>query len=218
MDELDAGFLEPLPANRAFERAVGAAVRFGVARPEHDHLGLFEPVLDGAVGLRLADAHRAAPVMRRAPVPAFPAVRVVMHLGHADRVLELAQRAQVVADVAPRVMRRMAARDRAVAMHRLLPRDLVRDDVERFVPADALVTRDAAVLRVALAVRIEVDALHRIQDPVGRIDGRLDGLAVRGERRLARRRELLAFRFDASTVAGRGRRTRSASCERSCRP
>ena len=134
--------------------------------------------------------------MRRAPVPAFPAVGVVVHLRHADRVLELAQRGEVVADVAPRVMRRVAARDRAVAVHRLLPRDLVRDDVERFVPADALVTGDAAVLRVALAVRVEVDSLHRIQDPVRRIDGRLDGLAVRGERSPARRRELLAFRFD----------------------
>ena len=194
--DLDAGFVEPLPANRAFERAVGAAVRFGIARPEHDHLGFFEQVLDGPVGLRLADAHRAAPVMRRAPVPAFPAVGVVVHLGHADRVLELAKRGEVVADVAPRVMRRVAARDRAVAVHRLLPCDLGRDDVERLVPADALVTGDAAVLRVALAVRVEVDALHRVQDPVGRIDGRLDGLAVRGERSPARRRELLAFRFD----------------------
>jgi hypothetical protein len=134
--------------------------------------------------------------MRRAPVPAFPAVRVVMDLGHADRVFEFAQRAQVVADVAPRVMRRVAARDRAVAVHRLLPRDLVRDDVERFIPADALVTRDAAVLRIALAVRIEIDALHRIEDPVGRVDRRFDGLAVRGERRLTRRRELLPFRLD----------------------
>ena len=134
--------------------------------------------------------------MRRAPVPAFPAVGVVVHLGHADRVLELAKRGEVVADVAPRVVRRVAARDRAVAVHRLLPRDLGRDDIERFVPADALVTGDAAVLRIALAVRVEVDSLHRVQDPVRRIDGRLDGLAVRGERSPARRRELLALRFD----------------------
>ena len=93
-------------------------------------------------------------------------------------------------------MRRVAARDRAVAVHGLLALDLVRDDVERFVPADALVARDAAILRIPLAVRIEVDPLHRIQDPVGRVDGRLDGLTVRGERRPARRRELLAFRLD----------------------
>src|SRR6185503_18379413 len=31
VDELDAGLFEPLPANRAFERAVRAAVRLGVA-------------------------------------------------------------------------------------------------------------------------------------------------------------------------------------------
>ena len=134
--------------------------------------------------------------MRHAPIPAFPAVRVVVDLGHADRVLELAQRGEVIADVAPGVMGRVAARDRAVAVDGLLALDLVGDDVERLLPADALVTGDAAVLGVPLAVRIEVDSLHRIKNPIGRIDGRLDGLAVRRERRPARRRELLAFGFD----------------------
>src|SRR5207344_20629 len=78
VDELDAGFLEPLPPDRALERAIRAAVRLRVARPEHDHLGFLETVLDGAVRLTLSDAPRAAPVVRCAPIPAFPAVRVVV--------------------------------------------------------------------------------------------------------------------------------------------
>ena len=167
VDELDPGLVEPLPPDRALERAVGAAVRFGIARPEDDHFGVLEAILHRPVGLRLPHAHRPAPVVRRAPVPAFPAIGVVVHLGHADGVLELAQRAQVVADVPPGVVRRVTAGDRARAVNRLLPLDLVRDDVERFVPAYALVTGYAAILRVAFAVGIEVHALHRMENPVG---------------------------------------------------
>ncbi len=167
MYDLDAGVIEPLPAYRSLERAIGAAVRFRVARPEDDHLGLFEAILDGAVGLALADAHRTSPVVGRTPVPAFPTVWIVVNLGHADRVLEFSQRAQVVTDVAPGVVRRVTAGDRARTMDGLLPLDLVSDDVQSVVPADALVAGHATVFGVALAVGVEVDALHRIEQPVG---------------------------------------------------
>ncbi len=88
VDDLDARALEPLAAHRALERAVGARGRFRVGRPEHDHLAVLQAVLDRAVVLALADAQAVAPVMRRAPVPAFPAVGVVVHLGVADRIHE----------------------------------------------------------------------------------------------------------------------------------
>ncbi len=93
-------------------------------------------------------------------------------------------------------MRAVGRRDRArpvLALHAL---DLGSDDVERLVPGDALVAGDSAVLRVALAVRIEVDALHRIEAAVGRVDDRLEVLAVGRERGLARRRVALAARLD----------------------
>ena len=57
---------------------------------------------------------------------------------------------------------------------RLHALDLAGDDVERLVPADALVARLAAVLRIALAVRVEIDALHRVSRRSLRIDDRLD--------------------------------------------
>src|SRR6185312_12942390 len=100
--------LQPLPAHRAFLRAVGAARRFGIGRPEHDHVAILQTVLDRAVGFGLADAQRMAPMMHRAPIPAFPAVGIVMHGGVADGVLEAVERREVVADIAPGMMRAMA--------------------------------------------------------------------------------------------------------------
>ena len=94
-------------------------------------------------------------------------------LGEADEVEEPVERAQVVADVSPGVMRTMAERDRAwpkIALHAL---ELADDDVEGFVPADALVAGNPAIVRVPLAIGIEIDALHRIQQTVLRIDQRL---------------------------------------------
>ena len=118
-----------------------------------------------------------------------------MHLGHADAFSNFLQRAKVVADVAPGVVRGMAAGDRARAVHRLLTLDLVRDDIERFVPADPLVAGYAAILGIAFAVRIEIHALHRVEQSIGRVDNRLDVLPVRRERGLARRRESLPLRL-----------------------
>ena len=94
VDHLDAelGVLQPLPAHGAFLGAVGARSRFRVRRPRHDHVAVLQAVLDRAVGFRLADAQRVAPVMHGAPVPAFPGVRIVVYARHADRVGEAEQR------------------------------------------------------------------------------------------------------------------------------
>src|SRR5450759_2985292 len=86
--DLDAELLQPLPAHRAFLRAIGAAGGFGIGGPEHDHLAVLQQILDGAVSFTLADAHRVAPVVRGAPVPAFPAVRVMVDGRVADGIGE----------------------------------------------------------------------------------------------------------------------------------
>ncbi len=119
-----------------------------------------------------------------------------MHARHADRVGEAEQRREVVADIAPGVVRAVRDRDGAGAVLALLALDLVGDELDRLLPGDAHVAGLAAVLRIALAVRIEVDALHRIEQPVGRIDDRLGVLPVRRQRGLARRRELHALGLD----------------------
>ncbi len=134
--------------------------------------------------------------MHCAPVPAFPAVGIVVHARHADRIGEAEQRGEVVADVAPGVVRAVRHRDGAGTMLALLAPDLVGDDLDRFVPRDAHVAGLAAVLRIALAVRIEVDPLHRIKQAVRGVDDRLGVLPVRRQRCLARRRELHALGLD----------------------
>ena len=123
--DLDAELrvLQPLPTHGAFLRAVGARGALRIGRPEHDHVAVLQAVLDGAVGFRLADAQRVAPVVHGAPVPAFPAIGIVVHARHADRIGEAVERRQVVADVAPGVMRAVRGGDRAgpvIALQRLI--------------------------------------------------------------------------------------------------
>ena len=196
--DLDAelGILQPLPAHGAFLRAIGAARALGIGGPEHDHVAVLQAIFDRAVGLRLADAQRVAPVMHRAPVPAFPAVGIMVDLGVTAGVAEAEQRGEVITDIAPGVMGTVRHRHDAGTVGALEPLDLARDEVERLRPRNAHVARFAAVLGIALAVRVEVDALHRIEQAIGRINDRLRVLPMRGKRGLARRRELQSARFD----------------------
>ena len=194
--DAELGVLQPLPAHRAFLRAVGAAGALGVRSPEHDHVAVLQAVLDRAVGLRLTDAKRVAPVVDRAPVPAFPAVGIVVDLRIADRIAETEQRGEIIADIAPGMVRAVRDRHHAGSVRRLESLDLAGDEVERLLPGDAHITRLAAVLRVALALRIEIDALHRVKQPIGRIDDRLRILTMGRKRRLPGRRKLEPARLD----------------------
>ena len=119
-----------------------------------------------------------------APVPSLPAVRVGHDLGKAYGIEKPEHGAEVIADVAPVVMRAVADGDGARAAVATDALDFVRNDVEGFVPTDPLITRDAAVLRVARAVGIEIDPLHRIQQPVLAVDQRFGSEPVGGERGL----------------------------------
>src|ERR1700733_16081839 len=110
--------------------------------------------------------------MHRAPIPALPRIWIVMDARHADGVGEPEQRGKIVTDIAPGVMRALREGDRARAVFALLPLDLGGDDPDRLVPGDAHVAGLAAILRIALAVRIEVDPLHRVEQAVRRIDDR----------------------------------------------
>ena len=202
--ELDAEF----PGPRAPLHPLEPVGRVRIAGPEHDHLGFLETVLHGAVELRAPEAQAVAPVVHRAPEPAFPAVGAVHELGDADQVPEAVEGAQVVAEVAPLVVRAVRDRDGARA-HGLGALDLLADDVERFVPADAHEPGLAAILDVAVAVRIEVDPLHRVEQAVLRIQHRLLAHAVRAQRRSPRWRERPAARRD-----GPGRRVLGVEVDR----
>ena len=197
-DHFHPEILEPLPPGRALERGVDAAAGgLGVGRPEHDHLAVLERVLQQVVLLGQAQAVALAPHVRGAPVPALPAIGVVLAVGEAHQVHEAEVGAVPVADVAPHVVRTRRAEDGAGTVLALDPLDLGGHDVERFVPGDGLVAGDTAVLWIAAAGAggagsaggVEVDALERGEDALGRVDqrpvadgvGRAGGLARRGE-------------------------------------
>ena len=194
VDHLDPDLFRPETADRAFQAGIAAGRRLGVGRPEHHQFAILEAVLELSIGLGRAVAHRIAVMVHGAPVPALPAVGIDDHLGRADRIVEPEQRAEVVAEIAPGMVRGMAGEDRAIAVLRLHPPDFGSDDIERLVPGDALVAGNAAILRIARTVRIEVDPLHRIEQSVLRIDGRFVGKTVRTDARLRRRRKSPAAR------------------------
>ena len=75
---LDAELLHPVAPRRALEGGVDAAAGgLGVGRPEDDHLGVLERVLEEVVLLGDAEAMAVAPHRHGAPVPPLPAVGVV---------------------------------------------------------------------------------------------------------------------------------------------
>ena len=217
-DLLDAALLEPQPPGGRLVAAVDAVRGVGVVAPVDHQLGVSQRVLEQVVVLRVAEPPPEAVGVGRAPVPAFPAVRVVQDVGEPDEVEEPRPGRGPVAEVAPVVVRRGPGRDRlgpvlgADALH------LAGDQLERLVPADPLVAGLAAVLRVALPVGVEVDPLHRVEDALVRVDPSPLGQREGRDAGLARRACTPHPRPPASTTPRRRRRTRAAARARSCRP
>ena len=195
-DHLDALLLEPLPPERGFLAGVGAAGGVRVVGPVDDLLRVLQGVAEAIVGLRHAQAPEEPVGVRRAPVPAFPAVGVVEHRGELQHVHEAGEGAHLVAHDAPVVVRRGDAADGRAAVGLLDPHDLLGHDVGGLFPGDALVAGFAAVLRVALAVGVEVHALHGVLDALVRVDAPALRVDVRGERGLLPGRVLLAAGLD----------------------
>src|SRR5262249_9072325 len=100
------------------------------------------------------------------PIPALPRVRIVMDARHTDRLGKTEQRGKVVTDIPPGMMRTVRECDRARTVFSLLPFDLVGDELDRLGPGDSHIIGFAAVLRIAFAIRIEIDAPHRINQPI----------------------------------------------------
>ena len=90
--------------------------------------------------------------------------------------------------------------DRVQAIRFLNAQHLGRDDIGRLVPADPFVLALAPVLRVALALRIPVHALHGIEDAVRRVNALLVRQGERREFRLLLGFELSATGLDAPWV------------------
>ncbi len=149
-------------------------------------------VHDIVVGSHHADV-ALTPHVLRAPVPAFPAV------GVADLLREAAHLVEQQRGAAVRRMHHLA-----LTMAVLLNEDgqrtvrvadacnLVGDDLRSLLPGDAHELALAAILRVALALRIPVDPLQRELDPVRRIGALFVGQTPGSRDRLEERLERLA--------------------------
>ncbi len=196
-DHLHAQLLEPVAASRALEGGVDASAgALRVGRPEDEHLGVLQRVLEEVVLLGDAEAVAEAPHVHAAPVPAFPAVGVVLPVGEAHQVHEAVVGAGAVPVDPPQVVR---ARRREHRRRPPLPLEadhLAGDDVQGLVPADGLVAGHPAVLGVPLAVGVEVHPLERGEDALRRVDGRPVGDGEGRQGGPARRRELAPPRLD----------------------
>ncbi len=144
--------------------------RLGVAAPEEHQVAMFDHVFDDVVGRIHHADNTLAPHMLGAPVEPFPAVRVTHLLGkpaqhlHQTRLMTMG-----------RVDGFAFAVTVALAQHRQGavgfddPLEFAGDNVGRFVPGNAHILAFAAILGVALAFGVPIDALQWILDAVGGI-------------------------------------------------
>ena len=179
VDLLDAQ-LGPPVAETARQLALPAPRRgFLIAAPEKEQLGVLGDVVEQVALHPLAD-RLAAPEVLASPPPAFPAVGLTVLLREAaPQAEQLAAGAMAgLHDLVLSVLVALVENSRGTVL--LLDAiHLADDDVKRLVPGDALKLADAAVLRVAVAVGVEVDTHHGVADPRRRIDALLVGDGVR---------------------------------------
>ncbi len=184
VDLLDADLTPPV-AQTARELTLPAP-RGGllVAAPEQQQLGVLGDVREQVALLALADG-LATPDVLVAPPPAFPAVGLADLQGEATPgAQQLAPRAVTgLHDLVLAVLVALVEQcGRPILLLDAL--HLAGDDVQGLVPGDALVLAHAAVLRVALAVGVEIHAHHRVADTGGGVDAFLVGDAVRRDQGL----------------------------------
>ena len=173
----------------------------GVASPEQDGVGVFGDVFEQVVLMGVLAQGLVSPGVLGTPVPALPAVGLAGLHGQAARHVEEVRHGTVGPVNGARLAVAVALAEDGVASVGLVDaHDLGGDDVGRLIPADALEFRFAAVLRVALAVRIPVDALEREGDAVGGIRTGLVDEGERGVQRLHARLERMALRVDGPVV------------------
>lgn len=147
------------------------------------------------------DSSGSVQTVLAAPVPALPAVGLARLQGvAAHEVHELGGAAVARVHDLRLTVAVALDEDGGVSVGIDAAGDLRRDDVGRLIPADALVLADAAVLGVALAVRVPVHALQRVGNAVLGIDAVLVGQLQRRDGGLRAALELLAARVKRPRV------------------
>ena len=181
--------------------AVGAAVGVGVARPEHDQLGVLHHVFEQVELLGRAHPPEEAPGVAGAPEPPLPAIGVVEVVGRPDHLEEAVERAAVGAHAARVVVRGAHVGDRLGAVCLADALHLVRRRCR--APRPSRCARSPTCRGSAGCGRSPVElesrsqsTRMRVSDAVVGVGAGLLGHAVRRDRVLAEGRELPAAGFE----------------------
>lgn len=171
-----------------------------VAAPVEHGVGVFADIrIEVRAGVHLAE-RLAAPDMARAEVPALPRV----HVAHLYRVgsdePDKAVRAALVGDMLALAVTVGLDEHGAHPVSIAHAQQLVGGDLRRLVPADADVFGNAAVLRIALALRVPVRALEGIGHAVFGVNARFIGQPEGGNGRTLRRLERPAAGGDGPLI------------------
>ena len=143
---------------------------FLVAAPEEEQLGVLRDIVEQVALHPLANRF-AAPEVLASPPPTFPAVWLTVLLCEtAPQAQQLTAGAVVgLHDLVLAVLVALVENSGGPVL--LLDAiHLADDDVKSLVPGDALILAYAAVLRIAIAVGVEVDTHQRVADTRRRID------------------------------------------------
>ena len=180
--------------------------RLHVAAPEQQHVGVLGNVEQQISHIELAE-RILSPHVLGTPVPAFPRVGLTRLIG--PIVAEQIHKTRIAAMGSMDNLRLSVT----VALHedRRQPvgvdyaPDFARDEIGRLIPGDPHELALASIFRMAIAVRIPVDALVRIENSVLRIDSVFVRIGIRRKQRLHRRMKLAPPRLDRPRLQVLGR-------------
>ncbi len=208
VDGLHADLVEPIAQAACLLAAPAPRRGLRVGTPEQKGIGILAHVFDDVVLRVLLAMGLHAPDVLGAPVPTLPAVG----LASLDQVFALFVAAVVEHERTCAMgaghdlglaMALALDKDRGAAVYAADALDLGSDDVRCLVPADALVSGNAAVLRIDLlgvAAGLPVHALQRIRYAVGRVRATLVRQRDRRQERLHARTERMAAHLVAPLV------------------
>ena len=174
INALDTKLCKPIAKKRRHFHTEAERRNFRVAAPEQKTVAVLRHIRD-QVCLRRHFADRlTSPYVLCSPVPAFPGIHVSHLLGIAARQGEHTVRTSMGRrNVFALSMHIGFTEDRFRRIGFIDSFDFICTDPCSFLPGDPLVSADATRLRMAFSIRIPVNSLHRIKDPVRGIDSGL---------------------------------------------
>ena len=160
---------QPLAPDDRLLPGIDSPGRVRVVGPENNHLGMLKGILQQVILFRHTYPPEKTIGMSGSPVPALPAIRIVKNWRIVNHLHEASKRPHLVPDNSPVVVRRGHPGNRRGSMFLPDPFNFTGDDINSFVPAYPLISRFAAIFRIALTMRIEINAFHRVLDSILRI-------------------------------------------------